>query len=263
MIVKKILESLPENNQFERIWILAKTDFKIRYYGTFLGLVWALINPLSRLSVYYIVFSLVIEHNIPNYGLHIFSGLVIWMFFLEGTKKGLNMIKSKRYLLENVDFNKLDIYISAVLSSLMGLLFNIFVYLIASSFSGIFPNWNLLFLPLMILNVCILVLAISIILSVIHIFIRDVSQIWDMLLLALFWLNPIFFARTSRVFDKFPALLYANPVAGIIINTRNVLLYGKPPDWGVLLFDYAYALALLGIGLIVFKKLFHKAAEKF
>ena len=128
MIVKKILESLPENNQFERIWILAKTDFKIRYYGTFLGLVWALINPLFRLSVYYIVFSLVIEHNIPNYGLHIFSGLVIWMFFLEGTKKGLNMIKSKRYLLENVDFNKLDIYISAVLSSLMGLLFNIFVY---------------------------------------------------------------------------------------------------------------------------------------
>jgi len=166
-------------------------------------------------------------------------------------------------LLENIDFNRLDLFISSVLSSTMGLLFNIFVYLIVSSFFGIFPTLNLIYLPLILLNVCILVLAIGIILSVVHIFFRDIKQVWDMILIALFWLNPIFFAKSSKIFDKLPFLLYANPIAGIIINTRNVLLLDQPPDWGILLFDYAYALGLLGIGLLMFKKLFHKAAEKF
>lgn len=262
-LYKKFVESLPENNQLERIWILAKTDFKLRYYGTFLGLFWALINPLFRLSVYYIIFSLLMSKKIPNYGLYIFSGLVIWIFFQEATKGGMRILNSKRYLLENIQFNRLDLFKSATLSSTIGLIFNTAVYLIVSMFFGIYPNINILFFPLLVINICILVFSISLILSTIHIFMQDVSQIWDMILVAIFWINPIFYAKTALVFDKVPALLYINPIAGIIVNTRNVLLLGQPPEWPLLLFDLAYASLFLGVGLTFFKFFFNKAAEKF
>jgi len=262
-MIKKILESIPENNQMERIWILAKMDFKLRYYETFLGLIWALINPLFRLAIYYLVFSFLKEMKVPNYGLYIFSGLIIWLYFQEATKQGTNVIKSKRYLLENINFRKLDLFLSSALSSTLGLIFNTSVYLIISIILGVYPGWNILFFPLLLFNLVLLVFSISLILSTIHIFMRDIRQVWDMVLVAMFWLNPIFYAKSALIFDKVPALLYINPLAGIIINTRNVLLLNQPPDWGLLLYNIAYASLFLLIGLTVFNSMFHKAAEKF
>lgn len=238
-------------------------DFKLRYYESFLGLFWALINPLFRLAIYYFVFSFLRAMKVPNYGLYIFSGLIIWLYFQETTKQGIQVIKSKRYLLENINFNKLDLFMSSVLSSGMGLLFNISIYLVVSIIVGIYPGWNSLYFLVLLFNLFLLVFSISLILSTIHIFMRDIRQVWDMILVALFWLNPIFFAKSALIFEKVPSLLYINPLAGIIINTRNVLLYNQPPDWGILFFDLGYALMLLFIGMFVFKYFFNKAAEKF
>lgn len=238
-------------------------DFKLRYYETILGLFWALINPLFRLAIYYFVFSFLKSMKVPNYGLYIFSGLIIWLYFQEATKQGMVVIKSKRYLLENINFKKLDLFVSSVLSSAMGLIFNTFVYLAISVIFGVYPGWNILFFPLLLLNLFLLVFSISLILSTIHIFMRDIRQVWDMVLVAMFWLNPIFYAKSALIFEKYPSLLYINPIAGIIINTRNVLLLNQPPDWKVLIFDFAYASVFLLIGLFVFRIFFNKAAEKF
>ena len=257
------MESLPENNRIERIWILAKMDFKLRYYETFMGLFWALINPLFRLAVYYFIFSFLREMKVPNYGLFIFSGLIVWIYFQEATKQGMQVIKSKRYLLENIDFQKLDLFISSTLSGTMGLIFNVAVYVVVSMILGIYPGWNIFTFILLLFNLVLLVFSISLILSIIHIFMRDMKQVWDMLLVALFWINPIFYSKSALVFDKYPSLLYINPLAGIITNTRNALLLNEPPDWKLLIFDMAYAFVFLLIGLLVFKIFFNKAAEKF
>ena len=106
-----IAERIPENNQYERIWILAKTDFKLKYYDTFLGMIWAIASPLFRILIYYFVFTFIFTNKIPNYGLHIFSGLLVWMFFQEATKKGLTMnyeagvcIKGKEELEKAIEF---------------------------------------------------------------------------------------------------------------------------------------------------------------
>lgn len=258
---RSIYSHLPENNQYERIWMLAKTDFKLRYYDTFLGFLWTLVNPLFRLAIFYFIFTFIFNKQIPNYALHIFSGLILWMFFQEATKKGMNVLKSKRYLYENINFNKLDLYTSSVLSSLMVLIINIIVYFIVSMFFEIPITWNILFVPLHILNLCILVYGIILILSTINIYFRDINQIWDMILLAWFWINPIFYAK-AVIFETYPVLKFINPLAGIIINTREGILYGNPPDWGLYAYDMLYSIVVLLTGLIAFRLLFHKAAEK-
>lgn len=261
MIGNIITQILPANNKYERIWIIAKADFKLRYADTWLGFFWTVITPLFRLMVYYFVFSMIFTKKLPNYGLHIFSGLIVWMFFMEASKKGMAVLKSKRYLIENLKINSLDLYFSSMTTSMMVFVINLTVYLIVSLFFSTGVNWTIIFVPLHIINVCILVFGVMLILSTINIFFRDISKLWDMFLLALFWVNPIFYAK-SLIFDQFPILMYLNPLAGIIINTRNGLLNGLEPDWNIYAYDMAYSLVVLGIGLIVFRIYFYKAAEK-
>jgi ABC-type polysaccharide/polyol phosphate export permease len=183
------------------------------------------------------------------------------MYFQEATKKGLTVIKSKRYLLENISFNKLDVYYASILTSLIGFIVNLFVLICLLSIFGLTPSWRIIYYPIFILNLMILALGISLVLSTIAVYLKDVSQIWELILLLMFWINPIFFAK-QRIFNMFPALLYANPLAGIIINSRDVLMYGKEPDWFLVGYNCFYALAVLGIGLLLFRKFYHKAIEK-
>lgn len=251
----------PTRNQLERIWIIAKTDFKLKYYDTFLGMIWALIMPLVRLLIYWVVFSNIFNKKIDNYGLYIYSGLLLWMFFQQGTKKGISALRSKSYLMMNVKVRKLEIFFSSLLASFLVFLSNFIVYLIFCLFFDLPWSLNVLYMPIMILNVCILVFGVMLILSTIHIFMRDINQLWDMILLAWFWINPIFFAK-AIIFETFPFLLYVNPLAGIIINFRATIMEGKPPDWNIVAYDYAYAFVLLAIGLLLINKFYHKAAEK-
>jgi ABC-type polysaccharide/polyol phosphate export permease len=224
-------------------------------------MIWAFVYPLIRILIYYTVFSYVFAKEIPNYGFYIFSGIIIWMYFQEATKKGLTVIRSKRYLLENINFNRLDVYYSSILTSLIGFFVNLFVLIFLLSVFGLTPSWRLIYYPVFILNLMILALGISLILSSVAVYLKDITQIWELILLLMFWINPIFFAK-QRIFNMFPALLYANPLAGIIINSRDVLMYGKEPDWFLVGYNYFYAFVVLGIGLLLFSKFYHKAIEK-
>lgn len=258
---ERISSLIPRRIQLERIWILAKTDYKLKYYDTFLGMIWAMIMPLVRLLIYWLVFSNIFNKKIDNYGLYIYSGLLLWMFFQQGTKKGITALRSKRYLMMNIRVQKLDIFASSLIASFLVFLSNFAVYLVFCIFFDLPWSLNVLYMPIMILNVCILIFGFMLILATLHIFMRDISQLWDMLLLAWFWVNPIFFAK-AIIFDTFPFLLYVNPLAGIIINFRATIMEGKPPDWNIVAYDYAYALIILAIGLILITKFYHKAAEK-
>ncbi len=260
-LAARIYGFLPENNRFERIWLLAKTDFKSRYNDSALGLIWAFVYPLIRILIYYIVFSFFFSKQIPNYGFYIFSGIILWMYFQEATKKGMGVIKSKRYLLENIRFNKLDLFYSGVLTGLIGFAVNLGVLIAFMIVMGLYPSWQLIYYPIFVLNLIILSLGVGLILSTLNVYLKDITQLWDLVLLLMFWINPIFFAK-QRIFEMFPALLYANPLAGIIINSRDVLMYGNEPDWFLAGYNYFYALVILAIGLWSFKKFFHKAIEK-
>jgi ABC-type polysaccharide/polyol phosphate export permease len=183
------------------------------------------------------------------------------MYFQEATKKGISVIKSKRYLLENIRFNKLDIYTSSIITSSIGFVVNLSVLMVLMAIMQVGFSWRLIYYPIYFFNLVILALGVSLILSTISVYLKDISQLWDLVLLLMFWINPIFFAK-QKIFDMFPALLYLNPLAGIIINSRDVLMYGKEPDWFITGYNYLYAGAILAFGLWVFKKYFHKAIEK-
>lgn len=260
-LIKPFEKHLPENNRLERIWKLAQVDFKKRYYNDYFGLIWALINPLFRMAIYYFVFTQIFTRRIENYHLYLFSGLIFWMFFAESTKRGMSTLLTKRYLIENIVFNRLDLFYSLSLSVIFGLLFNLIAYLGMSLFSGVMFSWTIFYLPIMLFLAYLVSVSFGLILSTLNIYFKDINHLWDMILLAGFWITPIFF-RGEEILERAPVLLYANPMSGIIINARRVILYGQQPDWTLLLISSAYALALFIVGRFFFLKYSHKAAEK-
>ncbi len=260
-ILKPFEKHLPENNRLERIWKLAQVDFKKRYYNDYFGLVWALINPLFRMAIYYFVFSFIFSQKIENYHLYLFSALIFWMYFAESTKRGLSTLLTKRYLIENIVFNRLDLFYSLSLSVIFGLLFNLVAYVGMSLITGIYFTWSVLLLPIMLFLAYIVSVSFGLILSTLNIYFKDIMHLWDMVLLAGFWITPIFF-RGEEILSRAPILLYANPMSGIIINARKVLLFGELPDWNLLLFSSVYALVLFLVGRFFFLKYSHKAVEK-
>lgn len=261
-ILQPVLERLPENNRVERIWKIAQTDFKKRYFNAKLGLIWAFINPIFRLFIYLFVFKLIgrMGGGVENFGLYIFSGLIMWMTFSECTNKSLLVFKQKKYLLENIRFNKIDLFISNTLAVFIGLCFNTAAYILISLLMGIPLYFEIIWLPFIMLNMFILCLGVSMILATITIYLKDLVHIWTMAILLGFWTIPAIFPLENFV-GNLRALLYINPVGGLIINFRNAVLYGQPMDYVFLIHCAVYALVLFFIGRYLLQRHWQNALE--
>lgn len=259
-----ILELFPESNRSERIWKLAQVDFKKRYYNDKLGLFWALLNPILRVIVYYTVFTLVFARaieGIDNYALFLFSGIIFWQAFVETSKKCMTLLKIKKYLIENVRVAKIDLFVSSGISVLMGFMFNIIAYIIASIFFGVKFSFLLLYLPVLIINVFLISIGFGMILSVIYIYFKDIQHILDIIFLFGFWSSGIFF-KGEIFLDIFPAFLYMNPFVGIIMNVRHVLVYNTPIEMDLLFVGLAHGIGLALLGYWLMINYTHKALER-
>lgn len=252
------------SNKLERLWLLAKIEFKLRYYENRLGLLWALIKPLMDIAIYYVVFQIIMKQDIPAFASYLFIGLILWNFFVESTTGTIQILNTKKYLYEYSNMNKLEIYVSTIFSNSIGFFFNFIMFLIFYAFiekeSTGLSLYNFWIIPLFI-NLFILSLAISLILSNLYIIAKDINQLWVVFTSFLFFLSPIFY-KLSTFKVALPSFDYGNPIAGIIINARRAMMEHKNPDFKLLAFDSTYSIILLMLGLYLLNKLGSKAAEK-
>lgn len=251
-------------NKLERLWLLAKIEFKLRYYENKLGLLWALLKPLMDMSIYYVAFKVILGTDIPAFASYLFVGLILWNFFLESTSGTIQLLNTKKYLYEYSNMNKLEIYVSTLFANSIGFLFNLAIFIVFFNFldagKGGFSFYNLWIFALFI-NIFILSLGISLILSNIYILAKDINQIWMVVTSFLFFLSPIFY-KLEVFQSKLPGFQYGNPLAGIIINARRIMMEKSPPAYRLLAFDFVYAFLILLLGIYLLNKLGAKAAEK-
>ncbi|RXK60015.1 hypothetical protein ESA94_13285 [Lacibacter luteus] len=264
MLLKIVKDWVSSSNKLERLWLLAKIEFKLRYYENKLGLLWALLKPIMDIGIYYVVFKTVLKSDVPAFASFLFIGLIIWNFFVESTTGTTQILNTKKYLYEYSNMNKLEIYVSTLFSNSIGFFFNFVMFLLFYNFlekeSGGVSAHILWAIPLF-LNLFILSLGVSLILSNLYVVAKDISQIWQVFTSFLFFLSPIFYSL--KVFkEALPSFDYGNPIAGIIINARRVLMQQTYPDYELLIWDFVYAIFLLFLGLIALNKLGSKAAEK-
>ncbi|MDO6432586.1 ABC transporter permease [Flavitalea sp. BT771] len=264
MIASIVKDWINRSNKLERLWLLAKIEFKLRYYENKLGLLWALIKPLMDIAIYYTVFQVILKQGVPAFASYLFIGLILWNFFVESTTGTVQILHVKKYLYEYSNMNKLEIYLSTIVSNSIGFFFNFLMFLLFYSLiekqSTGLSFQNFWIIPLFV-NLFLLALGMSLILSNIYIVAKDIHQIWTVFVSMLFFLSPIFY-KLNTFKEALPSFEYANPIAGIIINARKVMMEHTRPGFKLMAFDFIYALILLLIGLMLLNRLGSKAAEK-
>ena len=262
-MISTILNHLPQRNRFERIWKIGQVEFRKTFYNDKLGILWALLNPLLRLSIYYLAFAVIIKRvseGIPNFALFVFSGLIFWMEFTKTLKKGMKILQKKRYLIEYIKINKIDLFLSLVVASTLAFLFNLIIYILLSALLGIKFSINICILPVLIINVYLITIGLSMILSVLYLVVRDIEHLVDILLLLGFWISGIFFPA-KILYTQFPLLYYFNPFLGILDNVRSVLVYNNDIDYIILNINLLSGIGVFIIGYKFLTKYSQKAFE--
>lgn len=254
------LQLFEGSNRFERIWKLAQVDFRRRYYNDRLGILWALINPLFQMGIYYVIFTKVFSSKIENFALFIFAGLLLWGCFSEATNKGINVISSKRYLIENIQFDKIDLFIASNLSVFMGLSFNLMVYVVFSLISGVYFTWYSLYFIIIYANLFMLCIAGSLFLSTMSGIIKDIKHIWSLMIMAGFFASGIFYPG-ERIMVAIKGIEIVNPFVGLIDNTRKVVFYGTNPDFRIMLINLAVGSLALLLGWWFYQRYSHLTIE--
>jgi len=260
-LLKPIVKYIPENNRVERIWKLAQVDFKSRYYNDKLGLLWALIKPLFEVSVYFIVFKLLFNIQQENYAVFLFSGIILWQLFAEISSRGMRLLHHKLYLIENIQLERIDLYISFTFSVLFGFLFNLLALFIISVINGTFTLTNIIYLPIIILTMSFISIGFALALSCIQPFIKDIHHGYDLVLMLGFWGSGIFFDSTL-ITEKIQFIEYINPFIGIIANFHAVILESYKINIPLLSYNLLYSILILILGLQIAKRLGGKAVEK-
>ncbi len=233
---------------------LAWNDFKIRYHGSFLGYLWTLIKPLLLFSVLYVVFSVFMRFPVDNYQLYLLLGVILWNFFAESTAIGLQALLSKSGILTKLYVPRWTIVVASLLSSFITLLLNLIIFAIFHFLSPVAFSLIMLLFPVFLIELFLIALSISFLLSVLYIRFRDLNHIWDVLLQVGFWITPIIYP-ISIVDPKYHWLFQFNPLAILINQARDLFILSQAPLLiSQLIFIISTAI-LFSVSLLIFQKL--------
>ncbi len=211
-----------------------------RYRGSFIGILWSFFNPLFMLAVYTFVFSVIFKarwsadsDSKTEFALVLFAGMIIFNLFAECISRAPGLIISNANYVKKVVF-PLEILPWVVLgAALFHGAISLGVWFIAYFiFFGI-PHLTVFLLPLILLPFGLLIMGVSWGLASLGVYLRDVSQFVGLLITVLMFLSPIFFPATALP-ESYRPLLYMNPLTPVIEQTRDVLFWGKYPDFTLL-----------------------------
>lgn len=243
---------------------LVRRDLKVRHRGTFLGMAWSLTTPLLFVGIYYFVFTFIFkatavqdatrsDGNVVPFAVFFFGGLVIWNLFASAVGASTGSVIGSSYLLGKIYFPRAILPLSTVLSAVVTFGFELVVLTVAASIFAGPPSPYALWLPVILVVVTALSFGMALVLSAVTVFLRDMAHFIGVLLQLWFWGTPIIYSL-SFVADR-PGLvkvLQLNPMTGIVLSFRNVVLLNRAPDYKLLAYDAAVALVTLVAGSMLF-----------
>ncbi len=248
---------------------LTKTDFKLRYQGSALGYLWALLRPLLMFAILYVVFAKLLKFggDIPHYPVYLLTGTTLWSFFTECTGQGIQAIVQRGDLLRKISFPKYIVVISSTLTAVINLLINLVVVIIFALINGVTPSLGwLMILPLILEFYC-LALGIAFLLGSINAKFRDIASIWEVLIQALFYAVPIIYpitmvANSSVIAAK---IILLNPIAQVIQDARYFLITDQSvTTWGFLGNPFVKAIPILVVVMVlIIGSLYFRRKSKF
>ena len=236
----------------ELIWALALKELRVRYKRSFLGFLWALLNPLLMMVILTVVFSNVIRMAIPKYAVFLISALLPWTFFSQTLSYSVDSVVGNGELLKKVRVEKAVFPLAALVSNVINFAFSLipllFILLVLR-----FPlHWTWIYLPIMMLPLIMFTLGCGFFFAAMNVFFRDVAHILQILLSAWFYLCPIVYSLDFLP-PRYLALFQLNPMLYILNGFRFSIYYGQLPPMASILASFGIGLVTLILGHAYFR----------
>lgn len=261
-------------------WTLARTEFKLAFFGSVLGYLWQLMRPLLLFGVIYGVISIVahgISAGVPFYAVSTLLGIVLFTFFSESTGGSVTCLVLRENLVRKIEFPRLAVPLATVTTALLNLLLNLIPVLIFLLAEGGSPRLSWLEIPFLIALLAVFTTGLAMILSVGYVRYRDVRPIWDVALQMTFYATPIFYpiSKVEGLHSLFGLqlnvahILMANPFVAILVQIRHALMGAGHPSaasaiggGAMLLIPIAVWAAVIVVGYRVFNREAPRVAEQ-
>ncbi|MCQ2539138.1 MAG: ABC transporter permease [Acetatifactor sp.] len=244
------------------IWKLAKNDFKKRYAGSYMGAVWAMVQPVVTVAMYYIVFDKLMGNGLNRgsgdvpFVLFLTAGLVPWFFFNEALNNGTNAMLEYNYLVKKVVFKISILPIIKIIAATFIHAFFVCVLLIVAALYGYFPTVYTIQIFYYSFCLFIFVLALCYTTCSIVVFFRDLGQIINIALQIGMWATPILW-NINTIDAKWVVILKLNPLVYIVNGYRSAI-YEREwffQDFFSTMYFWIVTVVLFGVGALIFKRL--------
>lgn len=242
------------------ITVLVEREVLGRYRGSFLGILWSLFNPLLMLTVYTFVFSVIFQArwnsqstSKSEFALLLFAGLMMFNIFAECINRAPSIILNNANYVKKVVFPLEILPWVSMGSSLFHMLVSLTVWLLAYVLFFGLPHPTILYFPLVVLPLLLMILGLTWLLASLGVYLRDVSQVIGVATTLLMFLSPVFYPATAWP-ERVRPLLFLNPLTPAIEQAREVLYWGRSPDFGLLLVEFIAGLVVAWLGFAWFQK---------
>ncbi len=256
-------------------WVIAKKDYKLSYFGSVLGYIWSLMQPLLFFGVLYLMFAVVVNFNkgVPDFPVLLLMNIVLFGFFQAATGASISSVVIRENLVRKMHFPRLVIPVSTVVTQSINLVFNLVVVITFMLLYGVTPRWTWLGLIVVAAALFLLTTGLAMLLSSLFVRYRDIAPIWGVVSQALYFASPVFILIESILpHGQVVTRLYLfNPLATLLQQARHWMIGG--PGGGAspavlmggkvwLLVPAGIALGLLVLGLWVFQRAAPHIAEE-
>lgn len=269
--LKQLWNKIRDRYRYSMILLreLVKTDFKLRYQGSMLGMMWSVLKPLMLFAVMYMVFVRFLRFGagIPHYAVSLLLAQTLWSFFQEATSQGMHAIVGRGDLLRKINFPRYIVVISATVSAFINLAISLVVVLIFMIINGVEFRPSLLLFPFVVLELYIFALGIAFILATMYVQFRDIGHIWDVVMQVWFYATPIIYPISQVIsmgkLTLAKLMMMLNPVAQIIQDARYVVVTPQTETiWGLVgsstplfkIVPIVITIIVFAIGVMVFRR---------
>lgn len=235
--------------RLRQIHMLAILDYKSRNEGSILGIFWHLLNPLFLFIVLFIVFSQITGPTIAYYPFYLIIGIMLFNLFRQITTEAANIVEHNQYFIKSTCFPKTSLIIGIVYRYLLSHLVEIILICAGLALFGFTITAVLFYVPVLFFFL-LFITGISFTLAILNIYFVDMHNIWQFVLLLLWFATPIFYS--VKQFPLLEALSIFNPLYYFLEITRNIILYNTASPLQLYLGVIVFSLASFVIGIAIY-----------
>jgi len=236
---------------------LVTSGLKAQHRNTFLGYLWWLLDPLLGAAVFYFVVVVIFGRGGENFGAYLVIGMIVWRWLDSTITSSSRSITGQAGIISQVYLPKMIFPLGAGMTQLINFSFGLIVIAIFLAAFRIVPGIEVAWLPFIIIVQQLFLIAISLIVAYISVFIRDIENLQGHFMRVWFFGSPVIWER-----DMIPAHLYwivdLNPAAALLDSYRNVLMYGSDPEFTKLFIMGISSLIIIAIAIYHYSKNEHK-----